>query len=115
MLDLGQSGNPTYVVFCDVLGCRMLRILFLVVSIGLAAHDLSLPTDVEFQSVTGRWLQSIVYAFTPALLAAVVAGIKLGWSALRGYRSNFRKDFTWAWGILLALVLGGHIVKNGLI
>lgn len=56
----------------------MARYVLIAVSLLLAASDFMRPTSIHFETVTGRVLAALSYAFTPAAVGAIIALIKHG-------------------------------------
>ena len=74
----------------------MLRLLLIAITLLVAAHQMSLENWTS-GSVTGHVVGSVFYALSPAILAAVVAGLIYLFR-----RKEFARDFHWAWGLFLA-------------
>lgn len=85
----------------------MVRYILIGLTLLLAADDFS-RSAYAGTTVTGHAMQSLAYAFSPALFALVLAGVTKYWRLWRGKPDIFTKDFVWCWTAFLAFLYLAH-------
>lgn len=58
--------------------------------------------------------RAVGYGLAPWLIAAAIAGIKKGIQRVRGRSSDFVSSLLWGTGLLLAILVLGHVVSGRL-
>jgi len=86
----------------------MVRYILIGLTLLLAADDFS-RSAYAGTTVTGHAMQSLAYAFSPALFALLIAGATRYLRQWRGRPDIFTKDFNWLWGIFLCLLIISHV------
>jgi hypothetical protein len=104
---LGWPVGPT---LRDTFGGRqMTRFVLVALSLLLATSQFLLAAPIT-TTVTGHFLSSLTYAFTPALAGAIIAGLKVLVQKLAKRPTNFAASWHWAWGVFLAILWAVEII-----
>lgn len=90
----------------------MTRYILIFASLLLAADKFTDKNLTGPETVTGRVIYSLAYAFAPAIIALVLASLKRIIQRLRDKPSTFQMDWNWMWGILLVLLIAVHFIPQ---
>lgn len=90
----------------------MVRAILIAVSLLLAAADYVSQTQVLLHTRAGHVAYSLGYAFMPAAIGLLVAGIRRLLGKWRNWPDTFARDWNWVWGVLLAVLVVRTLLRS---
>ena len=90
----------------------MFRAILIAMSLLLAAADYMSQTQVFLHTQAVRVAYSLGYAFMPAAIGLLVAGIKRLLAKWRNWPDTFARDLNWVWGVLLAVLVVKTLLRS---